>query len=136
MRKPYLKMVALTCSIISKVYLSRLNNKSYSYLVVLLLTPAETTSEILKFCLKQGITGSHKYQFITTDFSMLALEQYIEDEQARGEIVNGVIDIGATLSGDSNAVAYQQFVEHMNATFFERFNTDVIYGEPVRMHLK
>lgn len=109
------------------------------FLVVLFLCSETTTIDILVEAYTAGFYDAHQYAFITIDLDLLVLEEK-HLGQTEAEILNGIINIKARSPKDVPTTKYTSFLNQMNESFFDEFDTYNPYAEvnklPCRIHIK
>ncbi|XP_057313688.1 atrial natriuretic peptide receptor 1-like isoform X1 [Hydractinia symbiolongicarpus] len=96
--------------------------------IVLFLCSETTTIDILVAAYTAGFYDAHQYAFITIDLDLLVLEEK-NLGQTEAEILNGIINIKARSPKDVPTTKYTSFLNKMNESFFDEFDTYNPYTE-------
>ena len=99
-------------------------------LVVILMCSVEETLHVLYAAFQAGLYNG-EYAIITIDFDQAEAEELSHDEMKYWVITNGLINIRAESSIETNSKTYNEYLKEIKAIFLKHFGFETPYPNEV-----
>ena len=98
------------------------------------MSSVSETVSFLEASRHAGLYSSNLYAIITVDFDRIEAEEvtHVATEVEEERILNGIINIRAKSSSETEDPSYKEFLKRMNTSFVHKFGYETPHPDKVR----